>query len=108
MLHIGVLLAHHVHMGLEHYAGSILMPFAGGLAHHHIAALIGMHLDMMLLCEIQQILANLLLMAGGAGHFGNLVEAAPEQFRLQIFYFHGIISMFVFMIYNLSVCIWSL
>ena len=63
MLHAVVLLGHHVHVGLQHDCRRILVARCGRLAHHHVSGLVGLHFDAVLLGEVHQEFADLLLVA---------------------------------------------
>ena len=82
-LHVGVLLAHHIHMGLEDHRGLRLVTRRGGLAHHHVANGVFPVFEPVLLGERHEVLDDLALALRGARHLGDGVEQLPHETGLQ-------------------------
>ena len=83
-----VALAYHVHVRLEHDCGSVLFAGSGGLEHGHVADSVGLYFDVVLGCEIKQILAYFFLFFGGTGHLVYFIENRENQRRFQVFNGH--------------------
>ncbi len=86
-----IALAHHVHVSLEDDFGSILMPGSCGFAHKHVADLVGLVLDVVLLRKINKEFPYLTLLFRGAGHLCDFVKNLEDSLRFKFFYCHNYI-----------------
>ena len=71
-------LADHVHVGLEYYAGSVLMTGSGGDKHRHVADGVGLGLDAVLLSKVKEPLPYLALLLRGTRNLSDFVENAEH------------------------------
>ena len=78
---VRIFLAHHIHMGLKNDAGTVLIPFRTGHAHHDITRLVGLIVDVVFFCEIHEELPDLFLFLGGTRHPRNGIEQLPDELR---------------------------
>ena len=78
---VRIFLAHHIHMGLKNDAGTVLIPFRTGYAHHDITRLVGLVVDVVFFCEIHEELPDLFLFLGGTRHPRNGIEQLPDELR---------------------------
>ena len=78
MIRSGIFLAHHIHMGLKNDAGTVLIPFRTGYAHHDITRFVGLIVDVVFFCEIHEELPDLFLFLGGTRHPRNGIEQLPD------------------------------
>ena len=83
-LHVGILLADHIHVRLENHGRMLLVAGRGGLAHNDVADLVGTALDAVFAGEGYQILPDLLLLLRRTGDARNGVELLPDELRFQI------------------------
>ena len=86
-LHVGVLLADHVHVGLEDNRRAILEARRGGFAHHHVADGILLILDVVLPGEIDQEFDDLALLLRGARNPCDGIELLPHDPGFKVYYF---------------------
>ena len=78
---VRIFLAHHIHMGLKNDAGTVLIPFRTGYAHHDITRFVGLIVDVVFFCEIHEELPDLFLFLGGTRHPRNGIEQLPDELR---------------------------
>ena len=83
-LHVGVLLADHVHMRLEDNRRTVLEARRGGLAHHHVADGVLLVFEIVLPGEIDQKFDDPALLLRGARNPCDGVELLPDDAGFQI------------------------
>lgn len=83
-LHVGVLLADHVHMRLENNRRTVLEARRGGLAHHHVADGVLLVFEIVLPGEIDQKFDDPALLLRGARNPCDGVELLPDDAGFQI------------------------
>ena len=81
-------------MRLENYCRGVFLAGSGGLAHHDVADGIRADGDIMLCCEVEQVLTYFFFLLRGTGHMVDLVENREYQCGLEIFDRHGGFSIF--------------
>ncbi len=81
--HVGVLLAHHIHVALEHDGGFALHGGGGRLVHHDVADGVLSVVDAALAGELLQIGDDLFLFFRRTGDLGDLVEDLPYDLRFE-------------------------
>ena len=89
VLHIGIFLAHHIHVRLQDDTGLAFTARRGRLAHKHVTDGIGAHGQMVFPGKIEQVSPYFFFFFRGSGHLGYLIEITPNQLRFQIFDFHS-------------------
>ena len=65
------------------------MTGGGALAHDYVTGLVGVGVDSVAAGEVENILADFLLLFGGTGNLRDLVEDFKHRFGLKVFNFHN-------------------
>ena len=90
-----VAFANHVHVSLQCNHGGVFVTRGARYAHDHVADFVGYGFDIVLCCEVEQVLAYFFLVFRGAWHVVNLVEDSKHVGRLEVSYCH---RFFVFIV----------
>ena len=79
----GHLLAHHIHVALQHCGLEVFIARGGRLANKHVAHGVLQCFEAELVAEIYEKGAHLLLLVGGAGNLIDLCKAVKDGFGLE-------------------------
>ena len=90
---VAVFLAHHVHVGLEAYAGRVLIAFVGGFAYQDIAYLVDKCLIAVLAAEFLQVGGDFFFVFGWTGNIHQFAKVVPYGGGLEVFdcCIHGVV-----------------
>lgn len=80
-----VLLADHVHVSLQAHAGALLVALAGGLADEHIAQLVALGLETVLLAPVHEVGRDALFVLRGARNLHDFTEPVPHALWFESF-----------------------
>ena len=86
-LHIGILLAHHIHMGLQSHRRPVLKPCRSRFAHHNVADGIALAFQSVTAGEIDQILSDSGLFFRRTRDFRYGIELFPYHMGFEVGYF---------------------
>ena len=88
---VGVLFAHHIHMGLHDERLAVLTAWGGRTADEDVAGLIDLAVEVVLLGEVDKPCADLAFLLARTRHLGDGIEDFPKDSWFKILDFHSLI-----------------